>query len=190
MSSSDVRPARTEMLAHIHRHLRYAGVSLGPSGVAPLPSATVPTLADAITESDAFGALSPEERGLLAEHFVAVTREGDETLIHEGETPEAMFLLTGGTVEVSRGEGSQRHVLLRASPGDSVGMTGLITGSGSIVTARAVTPITAYRLDKAAIATVSAHPSCTCCHPGGAGQTRIALAALRDCSAGQCAGAE
>jgi hypothetical protein len=146
MSSSDVRPARTEMLAHIHRHLRYAGIGLGAGGVAPLPLATVPTLADVITESDAFGALSPEERGLLAEHFVAVTREGGETLIHEGEMPEAMFLLTGGTVEVSRGEGSQRHVLLRASPGDSVGMTDLITGTGSIVTARAVTPVTAYRV--------------------------------------------
>jgi CRP-like cAMP-binding protein len=154
MSSSDVPPARTEMLAHIHRHLRYAGIGFGVGGVAPLPSATAPTLADVIAESDAFGALSPEERGLLAEHFVAVTREGGETLIREGEMPEAVFLLSGGTVEVSRGEGSQRHVPLRASPGDSVGMTGLITGTGSIVTARAVTPVTAYRLDKAAIATV------------------------------------
>jgi CRP-like cAMP-binding protein len=142
------------MLAHIHRHLRYAGIGLGAGGVAPLPSATAPTLADVITESDAFGALSPEERGLLAEHFVAVTREDGETLIHEGEMPEAMFLLTGGAVEVSRGEGNQRQVLLRASPGDSVGMTGLIAGTGSTVTARAVTPVTAYRLDKAAIATV------------------------------------
>jgi CRP-like cAMP-binding protein len=29
-----------------------------------------------------------------------------ETLIREGETPDAMFLLSGGTVEVSRDEGS------------------------------------------------------------------------------------
>jgi small-conductance mechanosensitive channel/CRP-like cAMP-binding protein len=154
MSSSDVPPARTEMLAHIHRHLRYAGIGFGVGGVVPLPSAIAPTLADVIAESDAFGALSTAERCLLAEHFVAVTRESGETLIREGEIPEAMFLLSGGTVEVSRGEGSQRHVLQRASPGDSVGMTGLITGTDSMVTARAVTPLTAYRLDKAAIATV------------------------------------
>jgi small-conductance mechanosensitive channel len=154
MSSSDVSPARTEMLAHIHRHLRYAGIGFGVSGVASLPSATAPTLADVVAESDAFGALSPEERGMLVEHFVAITRDGGEALIREGEMPQAMFLLSGGTVEVSRGEGSQRHILLRASPGDSVGMTGLISGVGSSVTALAVTPITAFRLDKAAIATV------------------------------------
>lgn len=154
MSSSDVRPARTEMLAQIHRHLRYAGIGFGVGGVAPLPSAGAPVLADVIAESDAFGALSPEERGLLAEHFVAVAREAGEALTREGEVPDDMFLLSGGTVEVSCGEGSQRQVLLHANPGDSVGMIGLITGTGSIATARALTQVTAWRLDKAAIATV------------------------------------
>jgi len=153
-SGSDVLPARTEMLAQIHRHLRYAGIGFGVGGVAPLPSATAPTLADVMAESDAFGALSPEERDQLAEHFVVVRLENDEALIREGQMPEAIFLLSSGTVEVSQGEGSQRRALLHASPGDSFGMIGLITGEASTVTARAVTPVTAYRLDKEAIATV------------------------------------
>jgi small-conductance mechanosensitive channel/CRP-like cAMP-binding protein len=154
MSSSDVRPARTEVLAHIHRHLRYAGIGFGVGGVARLPSASVPTIADLLTESDVFGALAPEERGLIAEHLVSVAWERGEMLIREGEMPEAMFLLSGGTVEVSHAEGNRRGVLLCASPGDSVGMTGLIAGTASLVTAIALTSVTAYSLSRTAIATV------------------------------------
>jgi small-conductance mechanosensitive channel/CRP-like cAMP-binding protein len=149
-SSDDVRPARTEMLAQIHRHLRHAGIGFGVGGVAPLPA----TIDDLLAESDMFGALAPEERGLFAEHFVPVGLEKGETLIREGEMPEAVFVLSGGTVEVARGEGNRRRVLLCASPGDSLGMIGLITGIASFVTATALTPVTAYRLDSTAIAAV------------------------------------
>jgi len=153
-SSEDVRPARTEMLAQIHRHLLHAGIGFGVGGVAPLPSPPVPTIKDLLAESDMFGALAPEERGLFAEHFVPVRLEIGETLIREGEMPEAVFLLTGGTVEVARGEGNRRQVMLCASPGDTLGMIGLITGMASRVTATALTPVTACRLDKTAIASV------------------------------------
>jgi small-conductance mechanosensitive channel len=153
-SSDDVSPARTELLAQIHRHLRHAGIGFGVGGVAPLPAPAVPTVADLLAESDMFGALAPQERGLFAEHFVPVRRDKGETLINEGEMPEAVFLLSGGTVEVARGEGHQRQVLIYASPGDSLGMIGLITGMTSTVTATALTPVTAYRLDKTAIAEV------------------------------------
>ena len=43
-------------------------------------------------------------------------------------------------------------MLLRASPGDSVGMIALIIGGPSEVTATALTALQAYRLDKAGIA--------------------------------------
>jgi small-conductance mechanosensitive channel/CRP-like cAMP-binding protein len=153
-SSEDVPAARTEMLAQIHRHLRHAGIGFGVGGVAPLPSPSVPTIADLLAESDMFGALAAEERSLFPEHFVPVTWEKGETLIHEGEMPEAVFLLSGGTVEVARGEGDHRQVLLYASPGDSLGMIALITGEASLVAATALTPVAAYRLEKTGIAAV------------------------------------
>lgn len=153
-SSEDVPPARTEMLAQIHRHLRHAGIGFGVGGVAPLPSSSVPTIAELLAESDMFGALAPEERGLFPEHFLPVAWVKGEALIREGEMPEAVFLLSGGTVEIARGEGNRRQVLLYASPGESLGMIGLITGTASLVTATALTPVTAYRLDKAGIAAV------------------------------------
>ena len=153
-SSEDVRPARTEMLGQIHRHLRHCGIGFGVGGVAPVPSPPVPSIAELLAESDMFRALAPEELGLFAEHFVPVMAEQGETLIREGEMPEAVFLLSRGTVEVSRGEGSRRQVLLFASPGDSLGMIGLITGIASLVTATALTPVAGYRLDKTSIAAV------------------------------------
>ena len=153
-TSDDVSSGRTEMLGQIHRHLRHAGIGFGVGGVAPLPSPAVPGIADLLAESDMFGPLAPAERDVFPEHFVPVRWEKGETLIREGDMPEALFLLSGGTVELACGEGHRRQVLLLASPGDSVGMVGLITGMASFFTATALTPVTAYRLDKTAIAAV------------------------------------
>lgn len=117
-ATSEIVDARTEMLTLVHRHLRHGGIALGISGVAQPPSVSVPTITGLMAESDLFGPLAPEERALLAEHFVAVVRERGETLMREGEVPETMFLLAAGTVELTRREGAGKRVLLRASPGD------------------------------------------------------------------------
>ena len=151
-ASRDIIPARSEMLASAHRHLRHAGIALGICQVAPGPSARAPALADLMAASDLFGSLTPGARTLLAEHLVSVTRECGETLIHEGEMPDAMFLLAEGTVEVSQGHGDTRRVLLRAGPGDSVGMIGLIMGSAALMTATALTPVTGYSLSQSGFA--------------------------------------
>ena len=146
--------ARTEILGLVHRHLYHAGIALSVSGVAPRGSATAPTLADLMAASHSFGPLSPEERGLLAEHFVAISREQAEALLREGDTPDAVYLLSGGTVELAQGSGAGRRVVLRASPGDSVGMMALIAGTPLPWTATAVTPVTGWRLDRDGIVAV------------------------------------
>ena len=69
---------------------------------------------------------------------------------------EAVYLLSGGTVEFCRGEGAGRRAVL-VSPGESVGMFGLITGTPSMVTATALTRVTAYRLGKADFRRSCAH---------------------------------
>ena len=153
-ATGEIPSARTEMLSKVHRHLRHAGISLGVSGIAPLPSASVPTIAEVMAELDLFGPLAPDERALLGEHFAVVDREPGETLIREGEMPEALFLLTAGTVELTRGEGAGRQAVLRSSPGDSIGMLALITGRPALLTATALTQVTAYSLGKADIAKV------------------------------------
>ena len=150
--SHDIAPARTEVLAHVHRHLRHAGISLAITGIAPPPSSPAPTVIELMAGSDLFGPLEVEERTLLAEHLVAVTHEAGDTLIREGDMPDKLFLLAAGTIELAQGEGAGKRVLLRASPGDSVGMISLITGMPSLATATALTSVAAYTLDRAAIA--------------------------------------
>jgi small-conductance mechanosensitive channel/CRP-like cAMP-binding protein len=146
MSSDDVRPARTDMLAQIHRHFRHAGIGFGVTGVEPLPPARPPTLDDMLAASDAFGALAPPQRDTLAGNLALTSFAPDQTLLREGECADAVYLLTEGTVEISQPHGDGRRVLLHASPGDTVGMLGLITGLPSLVAARTLTPVTAYRL--------------------------------------------
>ena len=153
-SSDEVAAARTEMLTLAHRHLRHAGIALAVAETAVLPPSRVPTIAELIAESDVFGSLAPDEQALLAGHFVAVAWDAGETLVRQGDMPESLFLVAAGTVELTHAEGVSTRVLLRASPGDSVGMIGLIAGTTSVATATALTPVAAYSLDKAAIATV------------------------------------
>jgi CRP-like cAMP-binding protein len=140
------------MLGRVHRHLRHAGIALAIGGIAPGAPMRPPGLAELMAESDVFGQLPANDRTQLAGHLVAITLQRGDTLIREGEMPDALYLLAGGTVELSHGEGARKRVLLRASPGDSVGMISLIMGSAAIATATALTPVTGYSLDKAAFA--------------------------------------
>jgi small-conductance mechanosensitive channel/CRP-like cAMP-binding protein len=151
-ASGEIAAVRTEILSQVHRHLRHAGIALGITGIATPPRVPVPTLGELLAESDVFGALTPEERTVLAGQFILTSRKRGETLLCKGEEPEAVFLLTAGTAEMTTDEGGPTRVLLRASPGDSVGMIALIIGGPSQMTATALTALEAYRLDKTGIA--------------------------------------
>jgi small-conductance mechanosensitive channel/CRP-like cAMP-binding protein len=150
--SGEIASARTEILSKVHRHLRHAGIALGIAGVGTPPPVAVPTLTELLAESDLFGALTAEEQKVLEAQFVPASRRHGETLLCKGEVPDAVFLLTSGTVEMTIDSGGPTRVLLRASPGDSVGMIALIIGGPSEVTATALTALQAYRLDKTGIA--------------------------------------
>jgi small-conductance mechanosensitive channel len=153
-TTGEIAAARTEVLSLVHRHLRHAGIALSVNGIATPPATVVPAIDSLLAESTIFGALAADERKLLAGHFTKITRAQGETLICEGELPEGLFLVAAGTVELTHGRDLSRRVLQRASPGDSVGISGLVTGTESLVTATALTPIVAYSLNTEAIAEV------------------------------------
>jgi small-conductance mechanosensitive channel/CRP-like cAMP-binding protein len=152
--SRDIEAARTELLGLIHRHLRHAGIGLGVEGIAPLPPAPCPALADVMAESDLFGRLAPDERGVFAEHFAAETYEAGATLVCQNEMPKAVFLIASGTVELTRQDASGTRMLMRASPGDSICAMAMIAGMPSLFTATALTPVSAYGLNVESIAAV------------------------------------
>jgi small-conductance mechanosensitive channel/CRP-like cAMP-binding protein len=151
-SSSQLGAARTELYTKIHRHLRHAGIALAVEGIATLPPVIVPTPAKLLAESDLFGVIDPVQRDLLAQHFTAIRLPQGDELIEKGATPEALFIIAAGTVEITVDGLNGPRVVHRMSPGEALGAIGLITGTPFVVTATALTPIKAYRLDKGAIA--------------------------------------
>jgi small-conductance mechanosensitive channel/CRP-like cAMP-binding protein len=151
-SSEELSSARTEITTQIHRHLRHAGIPQAVTGLATTTPVPAPAIIELLAQSDVFGVLEPDERELLAEHFVRTSFERGDTLIREGDTPDALFLLASGTVDLSKARGEGAGLSLRLGPGESFGMIGLLMGIPYAVTATALTPLAAYRLDKEGIA--------------------------------------
>jgi small-conductance mechanosensitive channel/CRP-like cAMP-binding protein len=183
-SSSLLDKARTEVLGQIHRHLRHAGIALAVGGTASPGMVKVPMPVDMLERSDLFGMLGAEERQALASHFEEVRMEPGEALFHEGDVPQYLFLMASGVVEITKAGPSGPHVVHRMSPGESLGAVGLITGSSYGATAKALTPVRVFRMDKASVAAaIVATPQLAAGLEALAEQGRVALA--RDAAADQ-----
>jgi small-conductance mechanosensitive channel/CRP-like cAMP-binding protein len=148
--------ARTELLGQVQSHVRHAGISFAVPGRANVPRTKVPTPADMLSESDWFGVLAPEDRDLLAGQLTEVFVAADKSLIRQGDDPLALFIIASGAVEICDDMSAERRVIHRMGPGGSLGTIALITGSPYAATATALTPVKAYRLDKAAIGSAMA----------------------------------
>jgi small-conductance mechanosensitive channel/CRP-like cAMP-binding protein len=147
-STDQLGPARSELYAQVHRHLRHAGIAIAVAGVATLPPVPVPTPVDLLEQSELFGSIPPDQRSLLAEHFIPVWLQSGDVLIREGASPDALFVIASGAVEITTDMGGTHRVVYRMSPGESVGTIGLITGRPYAATATAMTALKAYRLSK------------------------------------------
>lgn len=147
-STEQLGPARSEIYAQIHRHLRHAGIAIAVAGLATLPPVPVPTPIDLLEQSELFGDIQADQRNLLAGHFVPVWLQPGDTLIREGAEPDALFVIASGVVEITVDTGGTPRVVYRMSPGESLGAIGLITGKPYRATATALTPLKAYRLGK------------------------------------------
>ncbi|WP_131196626.1 mechanosensitive ion channel family protein [Lichenihabitans psoromatis] len=152
-STEKLGAARSEVFGQVQRHLRHAGLALAVAGIATVPRLAVPTPAELLAQSDLFGAIDPEERDLLAQHLTQIHLARGDMLIRQDDEPRALFIVASGTVEITRRTPTgETPVIFRMSPGGSLGAIGLITGAPYGATATALTQVTAYRLDKAAIA--------------------------------------
>jgi small-conductance mechanosensitive channel len=155
-SVSDVdqlSPARTELLTQLHRHLRHAGIALGVPGLATVSKIEPPSRAELMAQSDLFGVIEQTQRDMIAGHLTEILLQPGEKLIEQDGIPSALFFIASGALEITIQEPNQLpRVVHRMGPGESLGAIGLITGSPYAATATALTPVCAYRLDKAAIA--------------------------------------
>lgn len=122
----------------------------------------VPTLGQLLEQSDLFGVVAAAERDLLIPHFRSHSLHRGETLIREGEMPDAMFLIASGAAEITTATPLGPRVVHRTSPGESLGAIGLITNTPYTATATALTALQAYRLAKPDIAAaIKARPELT-----------------------------
>jgi CRP-like cAMP-binding protein len=97
-----------------------------------------------------FGDLSPEQAELLGTFVEPVEFAGGETILHEGEVGEDLFVIERGQAEIRRRDDADRpRVINRLYAGDHFGEIGLLNGirSADVV---AVTPMALYRLTREA----------------------------------------
>lgn len=157
---SAVGPARSEIFDLIYRHAKAQGLDLaGPTGANAAPAAKIEgdgkrrnaarRLLDAIT---LFSSLSAEELDTLAASMTRSSFRGGELMVPQGAVPESLTIVRSGAAAVTRQDEGHEIELRRLAPGDFFGEGGLLTGAGEPGTIRALTPVVAYEVTRAALA--------------------------------------
>jgi small-conductance mechanosensitive channel len=147
--------AQNELLDLIFRHLAASGVELARS---PDPSYSMLSgVASRTTASDVervldlvaiFGALTPDERRVLALKARQKTYEQGDTLVEPGTILRSLFIVGAGVLSLSHGLADGEIELMRLGPGDHFGEIGLLTGTAASARISALAPSTVYELAK------------------------------------------
>jgi CRP/FNR family transcriptional regulator len=96
-----------------------------------------------------FTVLTPEERQEIGALAVEKTFEAGQTLFHEGEICEGLYVLGSGTVKISKTSPSGREIMLMLdSAPASVAEVPLFDGGGYPATVTALSEIVAYLVRK------------------------------------------
>lgn len=62
-----------------------------------------------------------------------------DILFREGDPPNSVYLIKGGEIEISKGEGTKKRVIAVLKEGDFLGEMAVIDGSSRSATATAIT---------------------------------------------------
>src|SRR5712691_1195451 len=106
-------------------------------------------ITDLLRTIDLFEHLSPEELDQLSRRMVDRHLRPDEILCRQGEPVEAMFIIVGGSIELTTtGVDSRPALSQRLGPGDSFGEIALISSEPQPSTATGVGEARVLALDK------------------------------------------
>jgi small-conductance mechanosensitive channel/CRP-like cAMP-binding protein len=147
--------ARTELLTQIHRHLRHAGIAFAVPGGHPV-KLPLPDVARLLQDSAVFGTLPAELRAALVPCFHPTSFAAGTVLGRAGERSPHLLIIAAGTVEITTDDASGPQRAYRMSPGETLGVVGLVTETANAATATALTPVRAFALSKAALDAVTA----------------------------------
>jgi signal transduction histidine kinase len=112
----------------------------------------------ALRRSKLFAELPDEDVTALARASRRVDLEPGQVLLEEGSPPDAMYVVTSGDLEVTRGSTGVPLLLNVVGPGDLVGELGPAHGRPRTATVRARTPASAQRIGVSALDRLLAHP--------------------------------
>ena len=151
-SADQAASARSEVAAQSHRHLYHAGIPLAVTGERPTEPWLMRRLGpeDLLAGADLFAGISDESRRSLGGRASLVELESGEVLFREGDGPHGMFLVAEGTIEVRISANTKSY---RLAPGETVGLVALVKGEPYRTTAKALTPVRAYRLSSSDLTT-------------------------------------
>ncbi len=92
--------------------------------------------------------MSEEELSLMLDSYEVVDFEAGDTIVSEDDTPEKMFILISGEVEVTQHMGAGERSLGTLQIGECIGEMGLITGETRSATAITKTSVTCLGIAK------------------------------------------
>ena len=157
--SAQLPGARSDLFVQAHRHLRHDGIALAVPGKARPKPVEVPDVAALLAQSEAFSAFDDAERATLIPYFKLATVDADQVLLREGEVPDAMLIIASGTVGAVLPTADGTRIVSRLGPGETLGAAGLVTGQPFTATAKALTPLRVYRLERDDLAAgLGTHP--------------------------------
>ena len=114
----------------------------------------------AIEESPALRVLSLQARVDFADALVRVNFTAGQSLFHQGDPGDAIFLILSGRIKLVRDQASQPQLLAEMGKGELLGELAILTGEPRSTTAIAVRDSHLARLDKAAFERlVAANPT-------------------------------
>ena len=103
-----------------------------------------------LKSSPLFSALHGEELASVARVTEPVRFQEGDSLFHEGDPGDALYLVVSGSVRIDRG-GNEIAIL---GPREAVGEMALLDGQPRSATATAVEPVTALYIDQASFDTL------------------------------------
>jgi len=92
--------------------------------------------------------LSPEDLEALSKAGDFIDKYPGTHLFREGRESDAAYVIEKGEVELYRGEGRRRRVVGRVREGAVIGDIAMFRGAPYISSAKALGPVTAFRLDR------------------------------------------
>ena len=151
--SAQLPRARSDLFVQIHRHLRYDGIALAVPGKARPKPVKIPNVAELLAQSAVFSAFEDAERAMLVPYFKPATIDAGQVLLQKGDVPDAMLIIASGAVGAVLPTADGTRIVSRLGPGETLGAAGLVTGQPFTATAKALTPLRVYRLERDDLAT-------------------------------------